>query len=51
MGLLIPGATFALWSTAGGVVAISTVTAAMLVRGVQVAFVQRRNNSVPPSSS
>lgn len=47
VGLVIPGATFVLWSTAGGVVAISTVTAAMLVRGLQVALMRRRTSTQP----
>ena len=42
VGLVIPGVMFVLWSTAGGVVAISALAAAMLARGAQVAVTRRR---------
>ena len=45
MGLVVPGATFALWSTVGAVAAIATLTGVMLARGTQVALVRHRATS------
>jgi hypothetical protein len=41
LGLVIPGATFTLWSVAGAVVAISVMTTAILPRGTQIALTRR----------